>query len=588
MCDREDELSSTKPFVPQDESAAARASGKGVPDAYPDLDVKGEIGHGGMGTVFLAREKSASRDVALKVLAAGRDPDDQRGRTRFLEEAQVTAQLQHPGIVPVYRIGEGARGRPYYTMRPIEGRTLRAVLDDLRKDDPAARDRFGLRRLVQVFQFVCQAVRFAHDRGVIHRDLKPSNVVVGDYGEVLVIDWGLAKAVSSKTDGSADAEAAKQPSDADVWKLYERRVVSLREDDVVTLQATVAGAVMGTPAYMPPEQIRGDVGELDARSDIWSLGVVLYELCTLRLPFEGKDLAELTTQITKTDPPDPITANPQRRVPPELRDVILRCLKRDRTERYASLAELLTDIEHWLEGVAPWRLVKDVDFSEMPDGEPEGWTCIRGRWRVARGVLASEDERDNVLLLDEDVPGDVRVEVEARVIEGSEGEITLALCVPPQTVSGRWQEGYSMQFGAHSNSTATLQKKSIAVAGVRARYTPGRWHAVVVEKTGNLLRLRVDGGETLRWLDPEPLSGPWVGLYGCGSGLRVRRYRVLSRGLPVTVSCLAVPDAFYEKGMVQDAKVAYLEISENHGVRDEGLHALFRAGKCDLRLAASP
>ncbi len=588
MSDREEELPPTETFVPKGAGATAGGAGDGVSDAYPDLDVKGEIGHGGMGTVFLAREKSATRDVALKVLATERDGDDRRDRTRFVEEARVTAQLQHPGIVPVYHIGEGPQGRPYYTMRPIEGRTLRAVLDDLRGDEPAARDRFGLRRLVQVFQSVCQAVRFAHDRGVIHRDLKPSNVVVGDYGEVLVIDWGLAKPLSPKEDEAAGKDTGAHAPDRGVWELYERRVVSLREDDVATLQATADGAVIGTPAYMSPEQALGHVDDLDVRSDIWSLGVMLYELCTLTLPFEGKDLGELTAHITTTDPPDPMSVNAQRRMPPELRDIMLRCLKRDKAERYASLAELLADIESWLEGVAPWRLVRDVDFSKLPDGEPEGWTCVRGRWRVSQGVLASEDVRDNILLLDEDVTGDVRVEAEAQVIEGFvDSEITIALCVPMQEVSDRWEEGYSIQFGTHGNSTATFQRKGIEVAGVAASRTPGQWHTVVAEKAGDLVRLSVDGREILRWRDLEPLSGSQVGLYTTLGGLRVRRFRLFSRGSPLTVSCLAVPDAFYEKGMVRDAKVAYLEVAENHPAREEGLHALFRAGKCSLTLAVS-
>jgi len=364
--------------------------------------------------------------------------------------------------------------------------------------------------------------------------------------------------------------------------------VSLREDDVATLQATLAGSIMGTPAYMSPEQILGDIREIDARADIWSLGVVLYELCTLKLPFEGKDLAELAAHITTTDPPDPTTVNPQRRVPPELRDIILGCLKRDKSQRYASVAELLADIENWLEGVAPWRLVKDVDFSRMPDGKPEGWTCVKGRWRVSEGVLRSEDVRDNVLLLDEDVVGDVRVEAEAQVIEGFvDAEITIALSVPMQEVPGRWEEGYSIQFGTHGNSTATFQRKAIEVAGVAASRTPGQWHRVVAEKVGDLVRLSVDGREILRWRDLAPLSGSQVGLYTTLGGLRVRRFRLFSRGYPLTVSCLAVPDAFYEKGMVQDAKVAYLEVAENHPAREEGLHALFRAGKCNLTLALS-
>jgi serine/threonine protein kinase/tetratricopeptide (TPR) repeat protein len=553
-------------------------TGRDDPDAYPGFEVKGELGRGGMGTVYLARERGATRDVALKVLVPT-SRDDPWRRTHFLEEAHVTAQLQHPGIVPIYRIDEDRRSRPYYTMRPIEGRSLAGILDGLRRDDPAVRDRFPLRRLVQVFQSCCQTVRFAHDRGVIHRDLKPSNVVVGDYGEVLVIDWGLAKPVAPPGEGAPESGKAE----AGVWTLYDRRIVSLREEEVEAFESTADGALIGTPAYMSPEQALGRVRDLGVRSDIWSLGVMLYELCTLRLPFEGKSLAELTRQITTTDPPDPMRANPQRRVPPELADSILRCLRRDPAERYPSLAELLLDVENWLEGIAPWKLVKDVDFTLMPDGEPEGWTCVKGRWRVLGGALAGEEMTDNILQLDAQATGDVRVELDAMVAEGRDGEITLLLCLPETGYAS--SNIYSLQFGAHSNTTATIQRGNIDIASTSAGYLPGRWHTVIGEKIGNLLRLSVDGRELLRWRDPEPLSGSRVALYCYRDGLRVRRFRLFSRGLPLTVSCLAVPDTLFEKGLMEDARSAYLDVAENHPAREEGLRALFRAGKCSLALA---
>jgi serine/threonine protein kinase/tetratricopeptide (TPR) repeat protein len=545
--------------------------------------LKGELGRGGFATVHLAREEGARRDVALK--SAGDRIPSAAELTRFLEEAYVTAQLQHPGVVPIYRIDRDADGRDYYTMRPIEGRTLESVLDELRAGEEETLKDFPLRRLVRVLHSVCQTVRFAHDRGVIHRDLKPSNIVVGEYGEVLVIDWGLAKVIGApeaEPDKRLDEDAELKSS---VWARYQREVESLRHGEDSSLLLTMDGTISGTPLYMSPEQARGLTGEIDRRSDVWALGVMLYEICTLKWPFEGESFEELVGRITAAEPPDPLTANPRRRVPPELAEIALKCLEADKSERCQSVADLAQDIENWLEGIAPWRLVADIDFSAMPDGEPEGWTALVGTWRVENACLTYPRSGDTVILWDVPTPGDVRVEVEAMVIEDEPGEISPVLSAPPSGTADRYYAGYCFQFGGDGNTRSKLAKDGADMVVADVTYSPGRWHLVAAERVGDLLRLAVDGDEVLAYRDYAPLSGDRVGLYTHATGLRVRHFRVFSQGVPVTVSCLAVPNSYYNKGMVEEARKEYLRIAESHPGREEGLEALFLVGKCCLDLA---
>jgi tetratricopeptide (TPR) repeat protein/tRNA A-37 threonylcarbamoyl transferase component Bud32 len=227
--------------------------------------VEGEIGRGGMGAVFLARDPALQRELAIKVLLEAAVGEEEL-RRRFLEEAQVGGQLQHPGVVPVHEVGD-ADGTPYFTMKLVRGRTLASLLRE--RTTPAD----DLARFVQIFEQVCQTMAYAHNKGVLHRDLKPHNIMVGAFGEVQVMDWGLAKVLHRGT-----AERTLVAAESAV------QTARMQQDEAGSLP----GAVLGTPAYMAPEQARGLTEQVDERSDVFGLGAILCEILIGRPPYRAE------------------------------------------------------------------------------------------------------------------------------------------------------------------------------------------------------------------------------------------------------------------------------------------------------------
>ena len=287
---------------------------------------------GGLGVVFLARDREIDRTVALKQIKA-QWADDADSRARFLLEARVTGRLEHPGVVPIYALGADASGRPYYAMRFIRGESLLEVIERFHRSrtggDVAAERNAELRKLLQRFLDVCHAVDYAHNKGVIHRDLKPSNIMLGKYGETLVVDWGLAKVIGSEEDVA----------------LTTRMVAAHHPEGDGT--STQLGAAIGTPAYMSPEQAAGRHHELTPATDVYSLGATLYHLLTGELPHA--DDADPGVAIAKAEFE---TITPPRRraswTPRPLDSICMKALAPNPNDRYLSTHALAEDIERWL------------------------------------------------------------------------------------------------------------------------------------------------------------------------------------------------------------------------------------------------
>jgi serine/threonine-protein kinase len=281
------------------------------------------LGEGGMGEVHLTGDGFVGREVAMKVVRSSSASAD--ARSRFLREARVQGQLEHPSIVPVYDIGTTPDGELYFTMKRISGSTLEEIVDGLRSGDPRFVEEFGRRRLLSVVSQVCLTLAYAHARGVVHRDLKPANVMLGGFGEVYVLDWGIAK-VRDMADLPASAALEHE----------------------APIAATQAGALLGTPGYMAPEQARGEAATVDGRADVYALGVILYEILTLEPLHRGRSVLELVA-ATVTLP----AAHPAERsdsLPPELDDLCARATAQSPDDRFAGAREMHAAIERFLDG----------------------------------------------------------------------------------------------------------------------------------------------------------------------------------------------------------------------------------------------
>ena len=303
--------------------------------------VESEIARGGMGAVLRAVDCDIRREVAVKYLLKQADA---RNKARFVEEAQITGQLEHPNIPPVHELGVDSQKRVFFAMKMVRGRSLAQVLDELRKNPKSSE--WPLSRLLTVFVNICNGLAYAHARGVIHRDLKPANIMVGDFGEVYVMDWGLAKVLDGQQ-RSAAAVAGPAPSAIPLSGSSPGKVATSREDADLTQE----GAVLGTPAYMPPEQAMGKIDAIDQRSDIYSLGAILYEILTLQAPVNKEDgyLAVLM-RVSEGQIEVPEKRNPKRGIPRELSAIAMKALAKEPGKRYQTVEALRKDIERFQEG----------------------------------------------------------------------------------------------------------------------------------------------------------------------------------------------------------------------------------------------
>ncbi len=295
------------------------------------------IGLGGIGSVLSGYESSLKRDIAIKILRPTYR-SKKKFLNRFIREARATAQIEHPNIVPIHELGVMNELGVFFTMKKVEGENLRVVIQKLSENDPAYIAKYTRTRLLEIFIAACNGVAFAHSKGIIHRDLKPANIMLGDFGEVLVMDWGLVKYIGDK---SQLDEEQKIDLESNIGGLGSR------EDSMMTLD----GSISGTPAFMAPEQASGRINEIDERSDLYSLGAILYSILTLKSsPFdENLTTNEVLSHVVNNYFSPPRKRSHKLKIPKELEAICLKAMQRNKENRYASVKDLIHDIYNFME-----------------------------------------------------------------------------------------------------------------------------------------------------------------------------------------------------------------------------------------------
>jgi serine/threonine-protein kinase len=527
-----------------------------VPKSLAGYAVIRPLGRGGMGEVFLAFDPLLGRQVAVKRIRPELAHQDEV-RRRFEVEARVTAVLQHPAIVPIYQLA-GQGDQVCYAMRPIEGMSLADLIAKIRANESGYRQEYPLLRLVRWFLQAANAIAYAHSRGVIHRDLKPSNIMIGPFEEVLVLDWGMAKILESSPAAPDDGpQGAARPRLGAETSPY---------------------CVAGTIPYMPPEQIRGELAHKGF--DAFALGVILYEILALALPWPAGTPDEVL-EARARPPEHPGRVQPGRGIPTDLARAALKALECEPAQRYGSVTEFARDVAHAIEGRASWQAPpQDEDLS---------------LWNVRGGKLKREAQefvlcgRAPYGLLQvfcrRRFANDVRLEFEFNTGR-DHGE--LAVCLTENERGAKADDaGYCCVVVPGRRQTVSLTRSGRVVAGAKSpSYEPRRWYKAVVSREDDYFSLAIDGETVYAYHDPIPLPSRVVSFRWKSQGKsQLRSVRAYSRGASATVSCLAVPDALFHRGLYEEARTEYERIAESHPGRSEGRLSAYRAGLCMLELA---
>ncbi len=353
-------------------------------------EMGGEIARGGMGSIIESRDQNLRRNVAMKIILPSKMTHLKI--MRFIEEAQITGQLEHPNIVPVHELGIDNDGQVFYTMKMVNGKTLSDILTDLARGEEEALQKYKLVNLIEILSRVCDALSYAHSKGVVHRDLKPENIMIGDFGEVQVMDWGLAKILS---------ENPSEEDDVDIEELEEyepdsetrlKAIETVRQEQRADI--TLEGNILGTPQYMAPEQAEGKISQIDQTTDIYALGGIFYEILTLRPPVRGENVKSMIEKVIKGDLVPPVKYNntskgsgsgsgtrvitrrhkpsehevevtvteeievihlkhcPHRRIPKSLSAVCMKAMSRQQWQRYQQVGDFQRDLNQYLRGYA--------------------------------------------------------------------------------------------------------------------------------------------------------------------------------------------------------------------------------------------
>ena len=549
-----------------------------------------------MGNVYLCRDLEMSRVVALKVMREDNiKPPREIDRQRFVREALTTARLQHPGIPPVFCVRRSKEGLFYYAMKLIEGQSLDEIIKGLQQDDPEMVEKYKIHRLVEVLRDVCQTLSYTHAKGYLHRDLKPSNIFIGDYGEVYLIDWGLTKKINSNSDihekvseeSTLFDEISITDENTHVLAIHQANSL-INEAPSEEMQLTLQGDLLGTPAYMAPEQTLRNGPDLTVAADIYSLGVLLYRLLTLRLPIESKDLKELVRAKREGNLVHPDDKAPDRDIPPELASIAMQAMSVRPEDRFESVTEFSTALEFWLDGKSQFR---GVDIGSM---SMDKFICrpthTANRWILNEGVIKTVSMgrgQQSRLIFRRAIYGDIRISLNLRLLPvENESEIRRfgIMFKSSEPVSVGPIDHYALTFAGNNNTRLDLTRNGTEIASnENIIFEADKKYHVVIETNRGDIQVRINARLVLSCLDRSPLSGAWLGFLHHGQPVIFSRIVLMTRGLPLKTETIEIPEALMAEGCYEGARRRFMDLYRNHRNRYVGSWAAYRAGVAAFR-----
>lgn len=534
-------------------AAESSSSAEENPKAIGPYQLVDHIGKGGMGEVFLAYDTSCGRQIALKRIRPDLKEHPQIHR-RFLKEARITCQLTHPAIIPIYTIHQN--DEIYYTMPFVEGETLKQILRRTRQQERKGEklDHIGgsIPALMRIYLAICQAVAYAHSHGVLHRDLKPENIIIGKYGEVLILDWGLAKFINSP----------------------EEDLVPLQAASPIHSEITRTGKVVGTISYMAPERAFSYPATI--QTDIYSLGVILYQLLTLRPPFKRGTIEEFKKMVKHEKLINPMTAAPYRDIPRLLAQIAEKCLAVDPIQRYQSVDELIKDLESYMEGRSEWFHAAALDIKRKEDWEFQENVLIVEHVAITR--ITDEAEWVSLMVSHSSFAGNTKIEAEICLGENSYG-VGFLLSIPEIAERHYINDGYCLWLGSDTNRSTKLLRSNVEVMIAPDIFLKRhQWYKIRIEKVERTIHVYINDLLQFSYIAHLPLIGTHIGLLSRDADFQIKPIDVYVGSLNIMVNCLAVPDAFLAHRDFYQALSEYRRIAYSFPDRVEGREALFRAG----------
>jgi eukaryotic-like serine/threonine-protein kinase len=500
------------------------------------------LGKGGMGEVFLVYDNVCKRQVALKRIRE----DLLKYKTiqrRFLREAHIAAKLTHPSIIPIFTIDESTES-VYYTMPYVQGETLKQILKEGKTDKTA------IPALMRIFLSICHAVAYCHSKKTLHRDLKPENIIVGQFGEVMIVDWGLAEYID-------------QPENE-----------SENEDIPGSSHLTRPGKVVGTLAYLAPERVQNQPAS--EQTDLYALGVMLYQILTLKLPFKRIDLESFQKMWAHEELTDPFEAAPYRDIPHALNVIVKKCLEPMKELRYKQVSELIADVENFMEGKPEWVPVQELHLDHKEDWEFQENVLLAKHIAITRSTEVMEWV--NLMISNASFSGNTKIEAFVRLGKTGSG-IGFLLNIPETGERQDLMDGYCIWLGSKEQPGCKLFRCNIEVMEAGAVFLePEIWHFIRIEKTDSHLHIYIDDVLRCHYISHTPLAGTHLGLLLRDADLEITHLQIFIGSQNVTVSCLAIPDAFLASKDYAKALTEYRRIAFSFPGRAEGREALFRSG----------